>query len=73
MRSSHQMLRLVGDKGFDVVDQLVCQKLHGLLRCPSHMRRQNEIRRANVEQRVAVFGWLLRQHIEACTRDHAGF
>ena len=52
------MLRFVSDKRFDVVNQLVRQKLHRLLRGPSHMWRENEIGRFDVEQRIAVF-WRL--------------
>ena len=52
--SSHEVLRLARRPVLDIVDQLVGEELHGAVRGPGDMRRQDEIRAPHVEQRMSV-------------------
>src|SRR5471030_812815 len=69
LRSRHQMLRLACRPMLDIIDQLIGKKLHGAVRGPRDMRREDEIGAPHIEQRMAISGRLDRQHVEACARD----
>src|SRR5579859_8159423 len=67
--SSHEMLWLARRPAFDIVDQLIGEELHGPVRGPGDMRREDEIRAPYVEQRVTVLGRLHGQYVEAGAGD----
>ena len=58
-------------EGLDIVDDLVGERLHGLLARPCHVRGQDEIRRLELEQRVAGARRLDAEDVEARARDRA--
>lgn len=55
LRSSREwdkVFRLPCNKGLDVVDHLVRKRLHRFVTRPCHMRRQNEIKRTEGDERI---------------------
>src|SRR6266513_911769 len=69
--SGDQVLRLPCDEGFDIVYQLIGEKLHGAVTGPGDMGYQNEVRQAQLQQRVALLGRLAGEDVKAGARDQS--
>src|SRR5258706_2658228 len=67
--SGHEMLGFTRRPMLDIVDQLIGKELHGPVRGPRDMRREDEIRAPHVEQRVTILWRLDGQHVEAGAGD----
>src|ERR1700728_4506344 len=69
--SGHEVLRPAAHVGFDVVDQLIGKELHGAVARPGDVRRQDEVRQAQLQQRIAFLGRLSGQDVETRAGDHS--
>src|SRR5690606_11492877 len=64
---------LPGHPGFDIVDQLIGEKVYCLSRGPGNMWCKNEIGTMQVEQWIALPGWLDGEYVEARACNNAFF
>src|ERR1700681_1520792 len=69
--SGYEVLRGARAPQFYVVDQLVREELHGAVRGPGDVWREDEIGPSHIEQRVTFGRRLDGQHIKSCTADQA--
>src|ERR1700689_4315110 len=70
-QSGDEILRLAHDEGFDIVYQLIGEKLHGTVAGPGDVGCQNEVRPMKFKQRVAFLRRLLGEDVKAGARDQS--